>query len=87
MSEEHQFTDAHEILRSAAKVIFVGFGYNATNLKRLLPDQLPQCKFFGSRLDITDVEAEPIRRLMPAIVLGYQNHDALFFLRYSVLIE
>jgi hypothetical protein len=87
MSEAPQFAVAHEILGSAEKVLFLGFGYNPTNLKRLLPDQLPQCKFFGSRLDITDVEAQPIRRLMPSIMLGNPSQDVLSLLRGDVPID
>lgn len=84
MSGAPEFAVAHEILRSAAKVIFVGFGYNPTNLKRLLPGGLTKCDFLGSRFEITDMEALPIRERMPSITLGGPSHDVLDFLRYFV---
>jgi hypothetical protein len=86
MSGAPQFAAAHEILRSAVKIIFLGFGYNPTNLKRLLPDGL-KCSFSGSRFGITDMEAQPIRERIPPISLGYDYHDVFNFLRYQVYLE
>jgi hypothetical protein len=54
---------AHGLLRRAERVIFLGFGYDPTNLKRLLrygPTEVQA--FIGSAHDMTDAEARLVER-------------------------
>jgi len=69
--DEGPFKQAHELLRNAARVCFLGFGYSQTNIQRLLgydPGHPPE--FFGSAMGFTPRECEFIRSYLQGLGFG-----------------
>jgi hypothetical protein len=61
-TDKEPFKQAHELLRNATRVCFLGFGYDQTNMQRLLGYDhglLPDV--YGSAMGLTDRECELIR--------------------------
>lgn len=80
---------AHSLLRTAERVILLGFGYDATNLRRVLSyGPGPTQEFYGSTFDMTVKERDNLQiTLMGRGISGglrfidRSNKDALAFLR------
>ncbi len=91
LSEDRQessaFDEAHELLISAMKVYFVGFGYNETNMKRLnLPVKgtehyTHERRLVGSCYSLTEAEKGVIEMKYHGLELRSPLHDAYEFLR------
>lgn len=87
--DKPQFQQAHELLRNAERICFLGFGYDKTNLKRLMAhDTKSDQSILGSAIGFSQTECNLIKR--DFINLGF-NHwtieldntceDSLEFLR------
>jgi hypothetical protein len=57
------FNRAKELLMDADQIRFLGFGYNATNIKRLGVLDFPDNRAFGTRVGLADAEAAGIAKL------------------------
>jgi len=57
--------DAHNLLNEAGKVIFLGFGYNETNLRRLKIDELvlDRENIIGTSVGLTELECRAIENM------------------------
>ena len=100
MSERHEenpaIEQAHDLLRKAERVIFLGFGYDQTNLERLLAYKpSPNTGFMGTAIGMTVREVELIERRLSALgcvqlsrpdILG-DDKDTLDFLRKHCLFD
>jgi len=81
------FERAHELLRSATRICFIGFGYDETNLDRLLePPPNGAARVEGSALGLTEGEIQLVvnrfrNKGFPAPVLSSHPAEALDFLR------
>jgi len=54
IAEDIEFKQAHQLLSEAARVYFLGFGFNQTNLERLQIESLPTDKcIWGTGLDLS----------------------------------
>jgi hypothetical protein len=83
-----RFERAYELIRSAELLCFVGFGYDETNLDRLLkPRQNTLVKIVGSALGLTPGEINVVRNIFARhgfrqVSLDWENGEALSFLRH-----
>jgi len=77
---------AYGQIHRTKRLIFLGFGYDKTNLSRLKLDELsPPPSIFGSCLGFTPKEREELsRRVRIGIQLGQPENDALQFLRNNL---
>lgn len=65
VAKNPQFQRAHELLNSAERVCFLGFGYDRTNLGRLARyDQPPKQGVIGSAMGLTERECLLIRETL-----------------------
>jgi len=89
INKEPQFMKAHELMRDAEIICFLGFGYHKTNVGRLRFDRLPEKKqVLGSAYGIGEGERPPIQRLfLQRIQLGFEHHDVLTFLRHNPIFK
>ncbi len=90
LTDDEPFKQAHELLKNASRVCFLGFGYDLTNMERLLgygPTGRPEV--FGSTIGLTPRECDLIRSifhrlgLYTVIFLDFVVADSLPFLRSS----
>jgi hypothetical protein len=90
LTNEQPFKQAHDLLKNASRVCFLGFGYDLTNMKRLLeygPTGRPEV--FGSAVGLTPRECDLIRStfhtlgLYTITSLDWDVTDSLPFLRAS----
>jgi hypothetical protein len=59
---DNEFNLAHQYLKDAKRIYFIGFGYNPTNLDRLKFDKIPQGKIVkGSSYHFTDQQMNEVR--------------------------
>jgi len=83
-----RFERAHQFLGKAERICFVGFGYDETNLDRLLqPEQNVLVKVVGSALGLTPGETQFVRNVFSKhrfndVSLDVECGEALAFLRY-----
>jgi hypothetical protein len=83
-----RFEQAYQLLMSAELICFVGFGYDETNLNRLLKrSQNTLVKIVGSALGVTPGETQVVRNIFlrhgyGQVSLDSQSGEALRFLRY-----
>ncbi|HHT9159473.1 MAG TPA: hypothetical protein ACFYEH_06380 [Candidatus Brocadiaceae bacterium] len=84
------FKIAHKLIEAANKVVFIGFGYHPTNMKRLIKQKIGgpilASKFFGTAFDLSEGDKITIKETFKdlnssPIHLGRANEDALLFLR------
>ncbi|MEI8234263.1 MAG: hypothetical protein WCH57_06215 [Verrucomicrobiota bacterium] len=85
ISKEPQFKEAAKLLRNAEELVFLGFGYHETNLKRLRLDKYVFADIRGTAYDMTQREINAIansfdERLIP------ENTRILPFLRETGII-
>lgn len=85
------FEYAWDLLVDAKKIIFLGFGYDPTNLSRLHIEQLPgrNIALLGSCYGFTELERSRLTQepFKGQITLGEPREDALSFLRECVVLE
>ena len=86
-----EFENARELIKGAEKLIFLGFGYDATNVKRLKINfgREPRLQIFGSCLGLTLVEITAISSFLfqGQLQPGKNGHDALTFLREMIALS
>lgn len=80
------FQQASDILNAAQRIVFIGFGYDPTNVRRLRLDKDREHKFVGgSCFGFTDLERGTVGRMLPnTFVWGHRSWKALEFLRERV---
>jgi hypothetical protein len=81
-----QFNDAYNLLKSVERVCFLGFGYDETNLRRLLKGtRVLESKWvIGTAFGLTEAEKHSIRgRVHGDLQLKDRSHDNLTVLRES----
>jgi len=82
--DEPQFHEAHRWLAQAERVCFLGFGYDATNLRRLLqPKGVLRNKWVvGSAMHLTEAEKDQIKKQVEGdLQLRGRNEDCLSTVR------
>jgi len=97
--ELDEFTSASDELSMAERIVFLGFGYDDINLRRLNIDyRRRNVKFFGSCYQMPEAKIGSIRSRMlekgfrnnpqinEHIILGDHLHDALGFLREAIVL-
>jgi len=87
VDEDPEFQRAHHYLSNTSRLIFLGFGYDRTNLLRLrLPKESTQLQVFGSCYGMTESETTNLKFkfFRGHATLGRSEYDALNFLRHSV---
>jgi hypothetical protein len=83
-----RFEQAYQLIRRAELVCFVGFGYDETNLDRLLKSrQNTSVKVVGSALGSTPAEVQVVQNIFSRhgfrqVSLDWPNGEALSFLRH-----
>jgi hypothetical protein len=72
VTDEQPFKQAQDLLRNARRVCFLGFGYNQTNLQRLMGygPILGGPEIFGSALGFTERECSFIRSQLQGLGFG-----------------
>lgn len=81
------FDAAFNRLAEAERIVFLGFGYNSTNLERLKFDKVLSLgkdgKVFGTFYGMTDAEISNVRKVLfnNTIIAGHYVHDVLKFLK------
>jgi len=88
ISNDKEFSMAHNLLQEASLVVILGLGYDETNLKRLKINEV-MCKIIGSSFSLTEMECKSINKKFPRISFssyGYQD-KALEFLRHRVMLD
>lgn len=83
------FENARITLQESESVVFLGFGYDATNLSRLKVREIPQrTSRYGTAYGLTELEQADVRsRFADDILLGDARYTALAFLRECVLLR
>ena len=95
LTNDTAFQEAFSLIAKASRVVFLGFGYNETNLRRIKDSFHSAQKVFGSFYGFTQVEVEQVRArfhemratTMPDITPGARDHlnqKTLMFLREVV---
>lgn len=86
--EAETFSKAHDLLKEARKVCFLGFGYHRTNLERLQLPRIPQdSPIVGSAYGLLKAERAAMEQLVSTlsggqgIHLGDDHEDVLLMLR------
>lgn len=73
-----QLLDAHELIKNASNICFLGFGFNKANIRRL---QIPKDKkIIGTAFDLTDLEIEHAKSLF-SVSPTLTNKKCMDFLR------
>ena len=79
------FDRAHEIIKKAKRICFLGFGYSKDNLDRLNIKLMQGKEVIGSAYKLEDAERLAVRRYFRksnvTIDLGDKNDKSLLFLR------
>lgn len=85
------FSPAHELLAKAKRVVFIGFGYDQTNLRRLELDKyckdLSAVAKIGSCFGLTLLERESLKTKLNGIDMDSTHSKALMFLRSKVSLD
>jgi hypothetical protein len=83
VDNEPQFKEAHRLLSEAERICFLGFGYDPTNLRRLLQpaDVLVNKSVVGSAMHLTEAEKSRIRNVQGSLHLRGPKEDCLSTLR------
>ncbi len=86
VDETPELLRAREALQQSDVVVFLGFGYDSTNLRRLDVKQIPfTANMFGTAFDLTKIERNAVTEQFPAgLMLGGRAETALTFLREHV---
>lgn len=83
-----EFKRAVSVLREAHQIVFLGFGYNETNLLRLNPRAWPSTEVFGTAYGTTESERRYevthfFQQFQKVVSLGNEHWDCLTYLRNS----
>lgn len=78
---DNDFQKAIDLVGTAQRLYFLGFGYGSTNSERLSLATLPHDRGKGSAFGLTDHECKTIQKTLGAKVRLYKNYDASSFLR------
>lgn len=62
ISGDPGFAKAHELIKLARKIYFLGFGYHSTNLRRILPNFSEEKRIWGTAIGMSDLEKNDVRR-------------------------
>ncbi len=83
------FQDARNAMSMCEQVVFLGFGYDPTNLGRLKVREIPQrVANYGTSLGLTQLERSAVAQAFDhRITLGAEDEDALGFLRRAVPLQ
>ena len=83
------FEQARQLIAQADLIVFLGFGYNPVNLKRLIPDftVLKGKTLLGTCFSMRDAEMKEIRKRSPGIELAPSGWDNLSLLRERVILQ
>ena len=92
IEHDHEFYLAQEAFKSAEIIIFLGFGYNRTNLKRLGLKTFKNVRIIGSAFGLTEREQRTAYSLFRsentgARTFGNSDWDVLKFLREMIDLE
>ncbi len=91
ISADPEYEKAHEILSTAKRIYFLGFGYNSVNYNRLQIDNAKIADIIlGSSYGITRLEAGKIEQLSPGrlqLKNKEGNMDVLRFLREFISLD
>jgi hypothetical protein len=95
VSDNPQFIQAHALLEDAERICFLGFGYDKTNVQRLLGNSekvhglLYQMnkQWFGTALGFTQAEVNGIKARLPQGFNAYPAFNNLQFLRETGVLE
>jgi len=83
-----EFDEARALMSQAEWVVFVGFGYHPTNLKRLDATSLQDSKIHGTTYRLTALERNNIQaKLGSSVVLDRHGYGILPFFRNSFALE
>jgi hypothetical protein len=83
------FEEAHNYLMKSKRIIFLGFGYNSTNLSRLRLEELSnEIDFFGTAYGMTVKEMEHAQKQIGhAVEFGENDWGILRFLREKITLD
>ena len=91
IDNDKEFEEAIILLRQASLVVFLGFGYDDNNLRRLRISEVGQLasgSIKGSSFGLTPNECSGLMRKYPNItVTQYTNWETLEYLRNEVILE
>ena len=85
--DDVEFEKARKELDKAENIYFLGFGYNATNLRRLDITSYLDKTIKGTAVDIATSERNSIYKIIPHNKINLGGYDALNFLRNLVNFE
>lgn len=85
VDNEPQFAEAHDLLRQANVICFMGFGYHATNVNRLELMRTFGASFFGTTYGMVSAEEKALCNWFGGRLSIY-NMDILPFLRNSAVL-
>lgn len=87
ISNDKEFEIAHSLINNSEKTIILGLGYDETNLTRLKINE-SKYSMIGSAFGLTPMECTAINNKFPIITFSQNtDHEALNFLRHSVILE
>ena len=81
---DKDFDKAKDLLQKADRILFMGFGYNATNLMRLGIASLPESKSFGTCVGLGQREKTVASSLSNGRI-EFREGDCLHFVREFIL--
>ena len=89
LDKDPEFQRAYGLIRQAKRLVFLGFGYNRTNLDRLRIDfSVLNTNFYGSCFGLTELEKEQLWiECSRRISFGGPAENALTFLRNHVVLS
>jgi len=87
--DDPQFIQANALLEDAERICFLGFGYDETNVQRLLGNAEKvkgllyqmQKQWLGTALGFTQAEVQGIKARLPGGFNAYPGFNNLQFLR------
>lgn len=80
-----EFRQARQLLSKADEIVFLGFGYDETNLLRLGLDEIGEKNYYGTTFGMTNEESSTLVRAFSGC-LTHENMQILPFLRETGII-
>jgi hypothetical protein len=89
LGDSEEFKDAKRVLMGAKRVLFLGFGYDPTSVKRLEPLAIPQsAAIFGSTNGLTNAERHSVKELFgQRLTTEDSGLEVLPFLRSLAILD
>lgn len=90
IENDKEFTRGLNALSGAKRIVFLGFGYNRVNIKRLSPERWSNCEtpIRGTAYGLTDLETTYVKKVIKHDVkFGFMGWNVLQFLREHVQLE